>query len=239
MASDTEVCTALQVLLPEEVRARLHVMQLAFLATYANPWLVETILCAPVWITHALASLQRAAAMTKMVVPGFVEGLADWLPGRHSQLRQLARKFKQACLSARSSQAPQVIQDLRTRGKFIDSGGLVFSRQELRESHGAQVCDVCNATCGSSAALASRRVKSHGIFPDASYGFGACCQVCLVECWAENRLRDHLKRDPECSRVYAASDISSGGQPFVKVHCCMAARCKSARASAMVVHAIT
>ena len=71
---------------------------------------------------------------------------------------------------------------------------------------------MCCATCGSSAALAAHRAKAHCIYPDASFGFGTCCQVCLLECWSENRLRDHLKRHPACSRTYAASDISNGRQ---------------------------
>ena len=212
MASDTEVCTALQVLLPDEVIARLHVMQLAFLATYANSWLVDTILHAPAWITQALASLQHIATSTNVAVPDDVEGLVTWLPGRQIQLRRLARSFKKACLTARKSQVPQTMRDLRSRNKFVEDGGIIFSRHELRESHGDHVCDVCNATCGSSAALSAHRVKSHSVYPDASFGFGTCCQVCLVECWSENRLRDHLKRHPECSRVYAASDITNGGQ---------------------------
>ena len=63
LATDLEVCTALQVLTPDEVLTRLHVMQLAFLADFASAWLMEAITSAATWLEHAAASLTKAGAL--------------------------------------------------------------------------------------------------------------------------------------------------------------------------------
>ena len=127
MASDVEVCTALQVLLPEEVLARLHIMQLAFMAAYANDWLTETVLHASSWIAHALVSLRTAADKTKTEVPDDARTLLEWIPGRQVQLRNLARKFKKLCLEDRRKAASEVIRSLKARSKFIEGGGIALA----------------------------------------------------------------------------------------------------------------
>ena len=213
LASDHEVCTVLGLLTPDEALSRLHIMQLSFLASFASLWLFDAIVDAGDWLKQALQSLSAAVTACGIdLQPPEPSELATWLSGRQLQLRHLARRYKRACLASRADLAASVLQELRRRAKLVDAGGLIFSRQDLAAGSGEFFCDLCQTSCGSAPALAAHKAKSHRVLPNASFGFGTACQVCMVECWDDNRMRDHLRRHPACAGAYAHSDISSGGE---------------------------
>ena len=213
LASDLEVCTVLGLLTPDEALSRLHIMQLSFLAGHASSWLFEAIMDAADWLQHALQSLRHAVHVCglDLSIPTPAQA-ADWLIGRHLQLRSLAKGYKRACLAVRAARARDTLSELRRRNHLAQCGGLIFSKQELASKAGIFFCSLCQVSCRSAAALASHKAKSHRELPNASFGFGTSCQVCMTECWDDNRMRDHLRRHPACASIYAHSDISAGGE---------------------------
>ncbi|CAE7689873.1 unnamed protein product, partial [Symbiodinium sp. CCMP2456] len=71
-------------------------------------------------------------------------------------------------------------------------------------------CPDCALQCKTAAALAAHMSKAHGrVATSTAVANGTRCEVCSTEFWSTKRLRDHLRRQPKCLKVWAESDLDS------------------------------
>ena len=77
---------------------------------------------------------------------------------------------------------------------------------EDAERPGTQ-CNICDKTLPDARMLAVHLARKHAVEAPATHvAYGTRCEVCGLEFWASDRLRVHLRRNPQCFAVYDHGD---------------------------------
>ena len=79
------------------------------------------------------------------------------------------------------------------------------------------ICTVCQCSFLSKKDLAVHEARKHGKrAPHVLCAIGTRCEVCSTEFWRQDRLSEHLRRQPRCLNVYMEGDISHDPAPVRK-----------------------
>ena len=155
------------------------------------------------WHQQVLRALQDCANV--------VEGCSwDRLCADPSLAKQWASSFSRRCRTRAQKRKDENLLKW-TNLAAARSAGVYFFHFKGSGRTGAQhKCPNCALKCKTAAALAAHMSKAHGcVAKSTAAANGTRCEVCRTEFWSTKRLRDHLRRQPTCLRVWAESDLDS------------------------------
>ncbi|CAE7761117.1 unnamed protein product [Symbiodinium sp. CCMP2456] len=200
---DDAVCACLGVLTSTQVRTADLLRYAGWLLADGSQVLRELWFDAGPWHQQILRALQDCANV--------VEGCSwDRLCADPSLAKQWASSFSRRCRTrAQKKQDENLLK--WTNLAAARSAGVYFFHYKGSGPTGAQhKCPNCALKCKTAAALAAHMSKAHGcVARSTAAANGTRCEVCRTEFWSTKRLRDHLRRQPTCLRVWAESDLDS------------------------------
>ncbi|CAE7942578.1 unnamed protein product [Symbiodinium sp. KB8] len=128
---------------------------------------------------------------------------------------QWARRYSKKCRALALAQQDVTCTAWSNFAKARDLGAIFYHYDGDAAVAADHPCPECNAVCRTAAALASHRRKIHGQQARASVvAQGTRCEACGTEYWSTSRLREHLRRQEHCLRVWEEADIV--GTDYVK-----------------------
>ena len=215
--SSRELCTEkvasiLQLPLPEEL---LHVERARALCEVAHlpigaAW--EGILTDHVWLPQAVDSLGRVLQRLRLPAPPWGAGqchlgtLLSFLRTQYPRLGDYGSRYLRVGVEAR-------VPDGQALRATLSELQCLTAPPERQTGAGAVddgfMCGLCSMSFPCKRTLAVHQARRHGRRTLASQlSFGTRCQVCSLELWSETRMKDHLRKNRHCLRVYEASDIT-------------------------------
>ena len=132
--------------------------------------------------------------------------LTAWLHACPRRCHLQIREYRRQCLRRRQEHFDVTRRHAQWLHTLHESGGISF-HVPFGEGAAQHVCEQCGMECGSKAALAAHRSKTHGEIAAAATINRTCCFCCGMEYWTTPRLRLHLRKRESCLASHLESDI--------------------------------
>ena len=204
---DDEVCRVLGVLSPQQSLQVERVRQLALVVEHGPSFLWACLLEEGKWLAHALRALQAICShlqITEMPLGGVSDSTLAGLRCHATRLRALPRRYCKSVLQDRNCGPIREKAALRTKW---ESEGWVPVTLAVEARCVEFACGHCCATFSTKAALASHQASRHGVKLVCDAVSGSACPVCRQEWWTTFRLKEHLRRAPQCRAAWNEADL--------------------------------
>ena len=204
---DDEVCGLLGVLTPQQSLAVERIRQLTLVVKHGPSFLWACLLAEGKWLAHALQALRVVTVrlrITDIECSAVCEQTLLALRDQITRLYSLPRRFGKQVLQDRCCDKIREQATLRTRW---ESEGWIPITLATEARSVEFACVNCRATFSTKAALASHQASRHGVKLVCHAVSGSACPVCRQEWWTTFRLREHLRRAPQCRASWNEVDL--------------------------------
>ena len=207
LLNEDEVCTLLSVCTAQETLRVERVRQLCIVAEAGPGFLWYCLLRHQRWLSQALADaahLQHTIGHAPLDATDAQAALHAIRQDVHS-LRRLFRPYARTCIAQRAASLEEVTAKATRLADFEKSGGVLLHVPDSSES--LFQCRHCSMSFAGRASRAAHESTVHGARSSVSVAAGSSCLVCRTEWWSTFRLREHLRRSPDCLSCYQHADL--------------------------------
>ena len=161
------------------------------------------------WLREVTAAWNRlCTSQHQLSCQELLDSLQRDLSSAIATLRATRRRIR---LQLRAKQ-----DEARTQAKARHAAcftGWIFIPLDSLPSTFTHQCNICGHRCATASGLAVHKLHRHGQSADAGItGSATLCPSCGIEFWEPYRLRDHLRKHPNCLLPIIESDVDFEGQ---------------------------
>ena len=201
---ENEIASILGVLTATEALRVERCRQLCTACENGPGFLWHCLLTAKAWLQAALTDLCHVQESLSSARTGPYDVTLDTLQklqSQHHTVRAQIKRYAAHCIAVRGQAKASAEAKATAIAAFEAKGGILLPAPVVTQGH--LPCDFCSLRFSSRANLAAH-LKSA-----VSVASGSACSVCQVEWWTTFRLREHLRRSPDCLRVYQSADLGN------------------------------